>query len=135
MDPELIDHTGLCRASICSAAEIRAIRRQLAASETELAATLRWLEAIKDPTRFKLVYLLWRYQRLCVCDLANVLGVTSSAVSQHLRRLKDLQLVATSRVKQTIFYSLDNADFVAFFERLNGSSDDGAGRELRAAGA
>jgi DNA-binding transcriptional ArsR family regulator len=43
---------------------------------------------------------------MCVCDLAEVLGMTESAVSQHLRKLKDKNLVKTRRAGQTIFYSL-----------------------------
>ncbi len=119
MQKELIDSQGLCRASIRTEEEIAALRGQLAADGPRLDATLRRLEAIKDPTRFRIIHLLNRYERLCVCDLANVLGVTSSAVSQHLRRLKDMDLVSSSRVKQTMFYALDDHDFIAFLERLD----------------
>ena len=83
-----------------------------------LPQTLRWLEAIKDPTRFQIIYLLYRYHQLCVCDLANILNISSSAVSQHFRKLKDMELVNTTRVKQTIFYRLQNEAFVLFFTNI-----------------
>jgi DNA-binding transcriptional ArsR family regulator len=48
--------------------------------------------------------------RKCVCDLAEVLELSDSAISQHLRKLKDRNIVKTRRQGQTIFYSLvDNA--------------------------
>lgn len=124
MQRELIDDDGLCRASIRSEEEIAEIRAELAEEADRLHGTLRCLEACKDPTRFKIVHLLRRYEQLCVCDLANVLGVTSSAVSQHLRKLKDMDLVSTARVKQTIFYALRDPDFIAFLGRLSGDEGD-----------
>ena len=43
---------------------------------------------------------------MCVCDLSDILGMTVSAISQHLRKLKDRKLIETEREAQTIFYSL-----------------------------
>lgn len=120
--PEHIDNHGLCRASL-DATEIEVIRAELAGDMSWLGRILRWLEAVKDPTRFKMVYLLHRYESLCVCDLANLLEVTDSAVSQHLRRLRDMELVRSYRVKQTVFYSLDDESFKTFFCRLLGSAE------------
>jgi len=45
---------------------------------------------------------------MCVCDLAAFLGVTESAVSHQLRRLRDLLLVKRRREGQILFYSLDD---------------------------
>ncbi|MBW2084276.1 MAG: helix-turn-helix transcriptional regulator [Deltaproteobacteria bacterium] len=45
---------------------------------------------------------------MCVCDLAAFLGLTESAVSHHLRRLKDLALVKSRRDGQILYYSLDD---------------------------
>lgn len=115
---ELVDAEGLCRASIRTNAEIATIRSDLARREDRLERTSRWLEAVKDPTRFKALYLLHRHGALCVCDLANVLGVTSSAISQHLRKLKDMALVTAERRKQTIFHAIADADFAAFLDGL-----------------
>ena len=118
MAREIIERSGLCRASIRTAEELEAIRSELAESSYWMGPTVRWLGAVKDPTRFKLVHLLERHDRLCVCDLANILGVSSSAVSQHLRKLKDMNLVSAFRQKQTLFYALNDADFIAFFLQL-----------------
>ena len=43
---------------------------------------------------------------MCVCDLSEVLKITDSAVSQHLRKLKDKNLIMFRREGQTVYYSL-----------------------------
>lgn len=64
------------------------------------------LELAGNNIRLKILFLLYEEKRLCVCDLSDILGMTISAVSQHLRKLKDRKLIKTEREAQTIFYSL-----------------------------
>ena len=64
------------------------------------------LELAGSTVRLKILFLLYEEKRLCVRDISDVLGMTISAVSQHLRKLKDRNLVETDREAQTIFYSL-----------------------------
>ena len=45
---------------------------------------------------------------LCVCDIANIVGTTQSAISHQLRLLKQSKLVKFRREGKTIFYSLDD---------------------------
>ncbi len=56
--------------------------------------------------RLKIIYLLFDEKRLCVCDISDILGMNISAVSQHLRKMKDRNLLEMDREAQTIFYSL-----------------------------
>ena len=75
--------------------------------------------ALADPTRLKLVKLLCRQRdpdALCVNALASLLGVTQSAVSQHLRVLKGVGLVKGARRGSRVHYSLDEGAA----ERLRG---------------
>lgn len=64
--------------------------------------------ALADPTRAKIVHMLLS-QELCTCDIAVVLGITDSAVSQHLRLLRSLRLVKSRRAGKFVYYSLDDA--------------------------
>lgn len=64
------------------------------------------LELVGNNVRLKILFLLYEEKQLCVCDLSDILGMTISAVSQHLRKLKDRKLIVTERQAQTIFYSL-----------------------------
>ena len=71
----------------------------------------RFYKALGDETRLRLVELLVQQRRgksLCVSRLAQKLGVTPSAVSQHLRVLKDLGLVQGERRRYRIHYYLDH---------------------------
>jgi len=63
--------------------------------------------ALADPTRLKLLKLLQRQRdpdALCVNALAGLLGVTQSAISQHLRVLKAIELVKGERRGYHIHY-------------------------------
>jgi ArsR family transcriptional regulator len=66
--------------------------------------------ALADATRLKLVKLLCQQKEsetLCVNALAGLLGVTQSAVSQHLRVLKAIGLVRGERRGYHIHYSIN----------------------------
>ena len=58
-----------------------------------------------DSTRIKILYVLMCSQ-MCVCDLAQILKMTQSAVSHQLRTLKQMDLVRSRRDGKTVFYSL-----------------------------
>lgn len=64
------------------------------------------LSLVGNSVRLKILYLLFVEKRLCVCDLSDILGMNISAISQHLRKMKDRNLLETERDAQTIFYSL-----------------------------
>ena len=58
-----------------------------------------------DSTRIKILYALFESE-LCVCDIAQLLGLTQSAISHQLRILKSGKLVKFRRDGKTVFYSL-----------------------------
>jgi len=60
-----------------------------------------------DSTRMRILYALFESE-LCVCDLADLLGMTQSAVSHQLRTLKDAKLVRFRREGKSIIYALDD---------------------------
>jgi len=64
--------------------------------------------ALGDPTRARIVSSLL-HEELCTCDLAELTGVTESAVSQHLRVLRALRLIKSRRAGKQVFHSLDDA--------------------------
>ena len=64
------------------------------------------LSLVGNSVRLKILYLLFEEKKLCVCDLSDILGMNISAISQHLRKMKDRNLLETERDAQTIFYSL-----------------------------
>ncbi|MBS6196006.1 MAG: helix-turn-helix transcriptional regulator [Clostridiales bacterium] len=58
-----------------------------------------------DPTRIRILYALSAGE-LCVCDIADLLGMTQSAISHQLRVLKQSALVKFRRDGKTVYYSL-----------------------------
>ena len=58
-----------------------------------------------DSTRIKILYVL-NESEMCVCDIAQLLGMTQSAISHQLRGLKQSKLVKARREGKTVFYSL-----------------------------
>jgi ArsR family transcriptional regulator len=83
----------------------------------EMRQLTRFFKALGDETRLSLVALLTQQepgQALCVGRLAQELGVTPSAVSQHLRVLKDLGLVQAERRGYRVHYFLDSERLAAY---------------------
>ena len=60
-----------------------------------------------DSTRIRILYALLEGE-LCVCDIADLLTMTQSAVSHQLRILRDAKLVRFRREGKSIFYALDD---------------------------
>ena len=58
-----------------------------------------------DSTRIRILFALFETE-VCVCDLANTLNMTQSAISHQLRILKQSKLVKNRREGKSIFYSL-----------------------------
>ncbi len=58
-----------------------------------------------DTTRIRILYVLFEAE-MCVCDIAEVLNMTQSAISHQLRVLKQARLVRSRRVGKQIYYSL-----------------------------
>lgn len=89
---------------------IAALREQLKFTPEldELAARL---SIAGNPTRLRIAWLLAEMREVCVCDIADILGFTMSAVSQHLAKFKAYGLVKTRREAQTLYYSLSDHPF------------------------
>lgn len=58
-----------------------------------------------DSTRIRILFVLFEAE-VCVCDLAQALNMTQSAISHQLRILKQNKLVKNRREGKSIFYSL-----------------------------
>ena len=107
----------LCIGPNFSKAEFVLIKRNLD-SQKGLETLADLLAVAGNSQRLKILYLLHTHKEMCVCDLAEILELTDSAVSQHLRKLKDKNLVKTRRAGQTIFYSLVTNVFTSNLEDM-----------------
>lgn len=74
-------------------------------NETELYDLAELFKVFGDSTRIRILYVLFEAE-VCVCDLAQVLNMTQSAISHQLRILKNSKLVKFRREGKSVFYSL-----------------------------
>jgi DNA-binding transcriptional ArsR family regulator len=81
-------------------------KKKLQKAEISFSRLSQVLRLAGNDVRMKILYLLEEENDLCVCDLADILEMTIPAVSQHLRKLKDGNILQTRRSGQTIYYSL-----------------------------
>ena len=73
--------------------------------ETELYDLAELFKVFGDSTRIRILFVLFEAE-VCVCDLAETLHMTQSAVSHQLKVLKDNHLVHARREGKTIYYAL-----------------------------
>ncbi len=75
--------------------------------EEELYDLAELFKIFGDSTRIRILFVLFEAE-VCVCDLAQILHMTESAISHQLRILKANKLVKSRRSGKSVFYSLDD---------------------------
>lgn len=81
------------------------ISREEIPSDEILYQMAELFKTFGDPTRIRILTAL-SCQEMCVCDIAELLGMSQSAISHQLRVLKQMELVKFRREGKTVFYSL-----------------------------
>ncbi|MGD8211266.1 MAG: metalloregulator ArsR/SmtB family transcription factor [Desulfobacterales bacterium] len=109
----LIDEDG-CQIRVVHLEKVEQARRE-AISNRDLERLSLTYRVLGDPNRLKIVMVL-RNVEMCVCDLAAFTGLSESAMSHQLRRLKDLSLVKSRREGQIVYYTLDDAHVTELLE-------------------
>jgi ArsR family transcriptional regulator, lead/cadmium/zinc/bismuth-responsive transcriptional repressor len=74
----------------------------------DIVGVSQMLKAIADENRAKITYALCQDEELCVCDIANIVGVTVANASHHLRTLHKQGIVKSRKEGKLAFYSLDD---------------------------
>ena len=102
--------------------QIKNCKDKLKTAQRSFGSLSNILALAGNEVRLKLVYLLEEEKELCPCDLADILGMSIPAVSQHLRKLKDGNIVETRKEGQTIYYTLTQENLKIlkpFFKHIN----------------
>jgi DNA-binding transcriptional ArsR family regulator len=76
------------------------------------------MKALSNPHRLAVLCQLLEGEK-SVGQLVSLIGLSQSALSQHLARLRRDRLVRTRRAAQTIYYALDGADARAMLNTLH----------------
>ena len=85
--------------------ELVASLREQTPDEATLLRLAELFKIFGDPTRIKILYALLGHE-MCVCDIAQLLGMSQSSISHQLRILKQTSLVKFRRDGKMVFYSL-----------------------------
>lgn len=71
--------------------------------------------ALGEPTRLRIIKLL-ETQKLCVCELSAVLDMLQPRISQHLRVLKEADLVTEEKDGAWTYYAVNSERLTAIFK-------------------
>lgn len=71
-----------------------------------------------DRTRMKICYLLRNHPGLTVSDIAGLVGISVSAVSHSLKKLREVDVVTSRKNAQKVFYSLEDNEFTRALMQL-----------------
>lgn len=69
----------------------------------------RTFKALSDETRLRILALIFRHGHLCPCEVEQLLGITQSKASRHLRYLRDAGLLEDRRSGLIVNYHLPEA--------------------------
>lgn len=95
---------GVCEVFYVNTEGVREIAAQMT-SKDDISFMAETFKLLGDPTRLRVVQAL-SHGELCVCDLATLLGVGRTTVSNHLRLLRGMRLVNYRREGKLAYYSL-----------------------------
>ena len=98
------ENTPTCQEEELHPEAIHRVREKLPQDEV-LYDLAELFKIFGDSTRVKILYALLEAE-LCVCDIADLLGLTQSAISHQLRVLRSSKLVKFRRDGKTLYYSL-----------------------------
>lgn len=87
-------------------------------SQKEMEELADFLKVVGEKTRLQIINWLTE-ESYCVCDLEEKLALPQNLVSHHLKRLKELGLVASKRVKMKTYYRLEKSKLEHYQELLN----------------
>ncbi|MCA9736751.1 MAG: winged helix-turn-helix transcriptional regulator [Gemmatimonadetes bacterium] len=92
---------------------VRAVR-SVQTDERSLERLAQIFQLLASPARLRIVEALLEHE-LCVCDLAAVVGVSESAVSHHLRQMRQLHVVRYRRDGRMAYYRLADDHIIDLF--------------------
>jgi DNA-binding transcriptional ArsR family regulator len=110
----MIDTDALCDIHLVHEEAVREALTDRATDE-DVTYLADLFQILASPTRLRMVEALAR-RELCVCDLAAVVGVSESAVSHHLRQLRQMRIVAFRKDGRMAYYRLDDDHIDRLFE-------------------
>lgn len=86
-------------------------------SDDDILQSSELLKILSDPQKLKIIHAI-KHESLCVCDLGYMTGVTKSAISHQMKKLKKLDLVKSNKQGKMVYYSLKKVEVLDVLEKL-----------------
>ena len=103
----------LCEVNLVDKENVDLVKAKLTdAGKTAQAA--EFFKTLSDPARMRIIEAL-SIRKLCVCDLAHILGLSQSSTSHHLRTLRDKRVVRYEKIGKMVYYTLDDEHVAGAF--------------------
>ncbi|MDH4182708.1 MAG: metalloregulator ArsR/SmtB family transcription factor [Nitrospinota bacterium] len=116
----------LCEVNLVDEKNVNFVKARLSGA-TKSAQVAEFFKTLSDPARMRIIEAL-SIKKLCVCDLAHILGLSQSATSHHLRTLRDKAVVKHEKIGKMVYYSLDDEHvsgaFSAVLDHILHSQED-----------
>ncbi|MFQ8660827.1 MAG: ArsR/SmtB family transcription factor [Clostridia bacterium] len=96
----------LCEITIIHEDVVKKVKK-IMPEDDEIYDLAEFFKVFADSTRMKIIYALMENE-LCVCDLANIVNTTQSAISHQLKILRQSKLVKFRKEGKVVYYSLDD---------------------------
>ncbi len=115
-----------CIRQFANKEQIKECKERIKACDTSFKELSNVLSLSGNEVRLKILFLLEEEKELCPCDLSDILSMSIPAISQHLRKLKDGNVIESRKEGQTIYYSI-KANHIKilkpFFKHINQAQD------------
>ncbi|MCK8059457.1 MULTISPECIES: metalloregulator ArsR/SmtB family transcription factor [unclassified Fusibacter] len=104
----------ICDCDVIHPEKVESARKHMLDND-EYLGLASFFKAFGDYNRLRIISVL-KEQELCVCDLANLLDMSQSAISHQLRILKQEKLVKYRKEGKVVYYSLDDEHVFSVFD-------------------
>jgi len=115
MNKKNSDQTDACTVFAVNKDKVNKVKK-IMKSEDVIIRLAETFSALSDPTRAKIIFAL-QHEELCVCDLAHLIGLSTSAISHQLRFLRNLRIVKYRKEGKMVYYSLADKHIETLFKQ------------------
>lgn len=102
----------LCPGGLTISAEDLTVMKGKVQSNDQIDDLAAFFATAGSPHRLRILFYLTQAEELCVCDLAELLGLNMTTVSAHLNKMKLQGVLKTRRDAQMIHYSIADPERV-----------------------
>jgi DNA-binding transcriptional ArsR family regulator len=90
---------------------------QLQLDEPEIHEITTIFKALADKSRLRIILVLTHRKKLCVSEIAELLGMSISSVSHHISKLEFLGFVEHQRIGKHVYHTLSDKCIVDILRR------------------